>query len=58
MNAILLNSNKQISKKTQETIVRAVEHNKIIILNIGTNPAKLEEFYDILPRIHYLNCIS
>ena len=28
----LLNSNKQISKKTQEAIARAVAHNKIMIL--------------------------
>ena len=40
----LLNSNKQISKKTQEAIARAVAHNKIVILNTGRNPAELEEF--------------
>ena len=34
MDGTLLNSNKQISKKTQESITRAVEHNKIVILNI------------------------
>ena len=51
MDGTLLNSNKQISKKTQEAIARAVAHNKIMILNI-------EEFYDILPGVRYLNCIS
>lgn len=54
----LLNSNKQISKKTQEAIARAVAHNKIVILNTGRNLAKLEKFYDILPGVRYLNCIS
>ena len=54
MDGTLLNSNKQISKKTQE----AVAHNKIVILNTGRNPAELEEFYDILPGVRYLNCIS
>lgn len=58
MDGTLLNSNKQISKKTQESITRAVEHNKIVILNTGRNPAELEEFYDILPGVRYLNCIS
>ena len=48
MDGTLLNSNKQISKKTQEAIARAVAHNKIMI----------EEFYDILPGVRYLNCIS
>ena len=48
MDGTLLNSNKQISKKTQEAIARAVAHNKIVILNTGRNPAELEEFYDIL----------
>ena len=55
MDGTLLNSNKQISKKTQEAIARAVAHNKIVILNTGRNPA---EFYDILPGVRYLNCIS
>ena len=54
MDGTLLNSNKQISKKPQE----AVAHNKIVILNTGRNPAELEEFYDILPGVRYLNCIS
>ena len=54
MDGTLLNSNKQISKKTQG----AVAHNKIMILNTGRNPAELEEFYDILPGVRYLNCIS
>ena len=58
MDGTLLNSNKQISKKTQEAIARAVAHNKIMILNTGRNPAELEEFYDILPGVRYLNCIS
>lgn len=58
MDGTLLNSNKQISKKTQEAIARAVAHNKIVILNTGRNSAELEEFYDILPGVRYLNCIS
>ena len=43
MDGTLLNSNKQIWKKTQESITRAVEHNKIVILNTGRNPAELEQ---------------
>ena len=31
MDGTLLNSNKQISKKTQEAIARAVAYNKIVI---------------------------
>ena len=40
----LLNSNKQISKKTQEAIARAVAYNKIVILNTGRNSAELEKY--------------
>lgn len=58
MDGTLLNSNKQISKKTQEAIARAVAYNKIVILNTGRNPAELEGFYDILPSVCYLNYIS
>ena len=36
MDGTLLNSNKQISKKTQEAIARAVAHNKLVILNTGS----------------------
>lgn len=49
----LFNSNKKISKKTQE----AISKNKIVISNTGKNQTELEEFYDILPRVCYLNCI-
>jgi len=42
MDGTLLNSNKQISKKTQEAIARAVAYNKIVILNTGRNSAELE----------------
>ena len=42
MEGTLLNSNKQISKKTQEAIARAVAYNKIVILNTGRNSAELE----------------
>lgn len=41
------------SKKTQE----AISKDKIVILNTGKNQTELEEFYDILPRVCYLNCI-
>ena len=44
MEGTLLNSNKQISKKTQETIARAVAYNKIVILNTGRNSAELEKY--------------
>ena len=52
--------NKDTNKREtfKEAIARAVAHNKIMILNIGRNPAELEEFYDILPGVRYLNCIS
>lgn len=43
MDWTLLNSNKQISKKTQEAIARAVAYNKIVILNTERNPAELEQ---------------
>ena len=42
MEGTLLNSNKQISKKTQEAIARA--YNKIVILNTGRNSAELEKY--------------
>ena len=57
MDGKLLKSNKQNSKKTQKPIQRAIKHNKNEI-NTGRNPAELEEFYDILPGVRYLNCIS
>ena len=44
MDGTLLNSNKQISKKTQEAIARAVAYNKIVILNTGRNSAELEKY--------------
>lgn len=58
MDGTLLDSNKKISKKIQEAIEKAVLKNKIVILNTGRNPAELEEYYQLLPGVRYINCIS
>ena len=58
MDGTLLNSNKKISKRTLEAIDDAVSKGKIVILNTGRNPAELQEFYDVLPKVRYLNCVS
>ena len=49
----LFNSNKEIILK----IMKRLAKDKIVILNTGKNQTELEEFYDILPRVCYLNCI-
>lgn len=52
MDGTLLNSNKQISKKTKKAIAKAVEHNKIVILNTEETQQKLEN-----SMIFYRECV-
>lgn len=58
MDGTLLNSNKKISIKTLEAIKKASNAGKIVILNTGRCPAELEEYYEELPTVRYLNCLS
>lgn len=45
MDGTLLNSQKQISKNNIKAIEKAIENEKIVILNTGRCPAELEEFF-------------
>lgn len=58
MDGTLLNSEKKISEKSIEAINKAIEKGKIVILNTGRCPAELEEYFEVLDNIQYLNCVS
>lgn len=58
MDGTLLNSQKKISEKSVEAINKAIEKGKIVILNTGRCPAELEEYFNVLQNIQYLNCVS
>lgn len=58
MDGTLLDSEKKITPKTVKAIKKATDEGKIVILNTGRCPAELEEYYDILPTVRYLNCLS
>lgn len=58
MDGTLLNSQKKISEKSIEAINKAMKKGKIVILNTGRCPAELEEYFDALDNIQYLNCVS
>lgn len=58
MDGTLLDSHKRILQGSQDAIAKAVDHGKIVILNTGRSPAELEEYFDVLDGVQYLNCIS
>lgn len=58
MDGTLLNSQKKISDNTVKAIQKAISNDKIVILNTGRALAELEEYFDALDGIQYLNCIS
>ena len=58
MDGTLLNSQKKISSKTIDTINKAIDAGKIVILNTGRCPAELKEYREVLPRLRYVNCVS
>lgn len=58
MDGTLLNSQKKISLKSIQAIKKAIEVGKIVIFNTGRCPAELEEYFEVLDEIQYLNCVS
>ena len=58
MDGTLLNSNKQISPETLNAIKRATDAGKTVILCTGRNLAELNAFTEIIPGLHYLDCVS
>ena len=58
MDGTLLNSKKLIAPECVNSIKEAMQQNKIIIFNTGRCLAELEEYFNELDEIQYLNCIS
>lgn len=58
MDGTLLNSEKKITPKTIEAIQKASDADKIVILNTGRCPAELNEYFELLPMVRYVNCVS
>lgn len=58
MDGTLLNSRKEISKKTKEMIRRAATEGKHVVLSTGRGVAELTEYLEQLPEMRYLDCTS
>lgn len=58
MDGTLLNSNKEITAESQNAIKKAAQAGKTVILNTGRCVAELEEYFPVISKIRYLNCIS
>lgn len=58
MDGTLLNSKKEISKKTLEMIEKAFDAGKEVILSTGRCVAELNPYIEQIPRLRYLNCVS
>lgn len=58
MDGTLLNSNKEISENSVLAIKKAIKQGKTVILNTGRCPAELDEYFEDLEEIQYLNCVS
>lgn len=58
MDGTLLNSKKQISQKNMDAIKLAAADGKYIVLSTGRCIPELEEFFDIIPDVRYLICVS
>ena len=58
MDGTLLNSEKEISERTNAMIRRAAEEGKIIALSTGRGLSELSEYLEQVPEIGYLDCTS
>lgn len=58
MDGTLLNSQKRISPRTIKRIEEASLLGAYIVFNTGRCPAELDEFFDIVPSVRYVNCVS
>ena len=58
MDGTLLNSQKSISLLTIRRIEEASKCGIHVVFNTGRCPAELNEFFDIVPSVRYVNCVS
>lgn len=58
MDGTLLNSNHQVSKKTQQAIQKARQNGKIVALSTGRGISELIEYESVLQDIQYYICES
>ncbi len=58
MDGTLLNSDKEITKKSLEYIDKAFDAGKEVILSTGRCVAELEDYLKKMPRLKYVNCVS
>lgn len=58
MDGTLLNSEKQISKRTLEAIAYATSHNKIVVLCTGRALPELREYLPAVKGVRYIICLS
>lgn len=58
MDGTLLNSKKQISKRTLEAIDYAISHDKIVVLCTGRALPELREYLPAVKGVRYLICLS
>ena len=58
MDGTLLNSQKEISPRTITRIREASARGIHVVFNTGRCPAELNEFFNIVPAVRYVNCVS
>lgn len=58
MYGTLLNSDKKISKKSVLAIKKAINQWKTVILITRRCTVELNEYFEVLDDIQYLNCVS
>ncbi len=58
MDGTLLNSRKNISDKTLRAVQEAIDSGVIVIFNTGRCLAELNEYFDVIKGIRYVNCVS
>ncbi len=58
MDGTLLNSKKEISRKSLEWIKKAVDSGKEVILSTGRSVAELSGYIEQIPGLRYINCVS
>ncbi len=58
MDGTLLNSSKKISEGTLKAINDAIDAGKIVVLSTGRCIAELREYFELLPKLRYVICMS
>ncbi|MBQ5430641.1 MAG: HAD family phosphatase [Lachnospiraceae bacterium] len=58
MDGTMLNSKKEVTPQVQKAMNDALDRGVCVVINSGRNIGELREYWDLFPKMRYVNCVS